>query len=147
MEKCGAPTKNGTPCKWERPCKYHGTKPTATATSQPGSDSFRPEAVAERDLASLGWWTIGAVLSGELEAPRGSVVAALMRIIVSLDEQGDAELYGWERTALETRLANGLLPKTDDEWALAEQIVDEETFAELRARLERAMLPPDAPFP
>jgi hypothetical protein len=112
----------------------------------PAPRRFAPDAVADRNLADLGWWTIATVLTGELETPRASIVATLMRVLASLDDYGDAGDYGIERTAVESRLANGLLPRNDHEWAAAARIVDDETMAELRERQRRSLEPAQGPI-
>jgi len=148
-------TQAGTPCHWPKGrCEHHtASKPAQserprnapTPPADRGGPKPLPDAVADRDLAGLGWWTIEHVLLGDLESPRASIVATLVRVLASLDGFDDVGDYGIERTALEARLANGLMPEGEEQWAQTARIVDPETLAHLRERQRRSLLPPDAP--
>ena len=129
-ERCGAPTKDGGRCHYDKgDCPWH----------RDGRALKPPKAVEDRDLRGLGWWTIEHTIRGDLVANRGTVISTIMRTLATMGPEPLAEEEALREVELRGRLMNGLPPATTEEWELATRIFDDEALAEFRrwAALDR----------
>jgi hypothetical protein len=97
-----------------------------------------PDAVAQKDLRGLAWWTAGALLSGDLPGRDAAVVSNLIRTLQSLGPEPESEEQVLAEVELRGRLMNGLPPRDEAEWALAESVFTPEAIEEFRRWEERS---------
>lgn len=141
--RCNAPTKAGGRCRWPKAtCTFHGpaaTRKPARSQPQPApapaddDGPFEaPAALLDRDLRGLGWWLVGEVLTGRLDVRKGSVAAAIMRILHAAGPDPLADEDALAIVALRGLVMHGQPPRDEEEWSLAETAFDEDALAELR---------------
>lgn len=140
-EQCGAPTRQGTPCRWPyRDCDHEPHREWRRArglpVSQPGERRPRavppPEILRARDLRGLAWWLAEASLTGGIEARDAAVVTSLLRVLASLGPTPMDEEEALREIELRALIAQGIPPRTPEEWARAEALFDDEALAEIR---------------
>jgi hypothetical protein len=139
---CGAPTRSGGSCGWERAlCPHHGRKngPANAPAANPvvpaaRTNPARPGAspAEERDLRKLGWWVIERVISGELTSSDASVVSSVMRVLAALGPATADSEDALREVQLRGRLMHGRPPKDAEEWALAGRLFTDDALAEFR---------------
>lgn len=127
--RCNEPTLAGGHCRWPRAeCPHHRATPTPGEPTRAAAtdDSMAPPAPAverppERDLRELGWWMVDEVLANRVGREQASGVAAIMRVLAGLgaDDAHDDEALA--EIELRGRLAHGMPPRGDEQWALARQ--------------------------
>lgn len=144
MTKCGAPTQQGTACRWDsEKCRHHqgwrdGPRADAgerTSDTTTASAELRPapDAIEKRDIHGLAWWALRGLTTTELDARTGSVIASLLRVVLAAGEAGltdDEEA----RREVELRglLMHGIPPRNDEEWERLEQSFSPEAVEEVR---------------
>ncbi len=157
MDRCGAITKAGGPCRWPRgECQWHipvGGEPFPTGSVAPLLGAAQADAPVApereefpwldgRDLRGLGWWLVEGTLRQRVGAREASVVASLLRTLAALGpDEGDTE-DALREVELRGVLMHGMPPRTPEEWARAARIFDDDALAEFR-RWERLLLEAD----
>lgn len=138
---CGKPTVDGHPCRWHTPpCPHHpGDSPAvvrvARSTASPKRTPPAPDirdAIESHNLHAVAWGLLGREVVSE--QPNASLVSTLIRVLASLGPAPLDDERALAEAALRGVLMNGLAPRNADEWALAEEIFDEPTLADLRQR-------------
>ena len=145
MERCGAPTRNQTPCQWEKSrctIKTHrawheGVKGAAAQADSPtprAESAGRPVpgAMRQHDVPGVAWWALEGLAAGALTSSDASVMASLLRVLLAanniiLDDEsalGEIELRGL--------LMHGIPPRTEAEWERLESAFSPEAVAEIR---------------
>lgn len=138
--------KKGGPCPWpvaECPVPAHaewrvrtGQACHSSPPEAPAADDRptpeKPGWLEGKDLRSLGWWLIERVLLGQFETQRASVAASLMRTLAALGPEEASEEEALREVELRGRLMHGLPPRTEEEWARAQEAFDEGSLAEFR---------------
>ena len=142
-ELCGAPTKEGRPCRWSRkPCPAHGERQgqrqrQPSRPDESGRPPLRvPVAVRDEDPRALGWWIVARLIEGELEPQRATALTSLVRAIATLGPSPVSEREALAEIELRGLLMHGLPPRTADEWERAERILSAEALAEIVRRAE-----------
>lgn len=150
--KCGSKeTKSKAPCGYEiEKCPYARHSGDSAAPERHGAGtrqqsggvgetpetaagpavSERPEAVAERDLRDLAWWTAGALVDGTMEARDVSAMCTLIRTLHALGPEPEDQEAVLKEIELRGVVMNGFPPRNEEEWALAEQVFDADAIAE-----------------
>jgi hypothetical protein len=145
VEKCGAPTKAGTPCRWGRDeCRiaahrdWHlrgsrtrsGKGPsgaTAPARARP-----IPAAIGRGDIAGVAWWALEGVAGGSLESGTAMVMASLLRVLLAAGDTAPPDDDALLEVELRGLLMHGLPPRNGEEWAVAEARFSAEAMDEVR---------------
>lgn len=89
-------------------------------------------AIERRDIHGVAWAVLGKAATDE--APNGSLISALIRVLASLGPAPADEEMILKETALRGLIMAGLTPRTDAEWELAERVFDDDAIADLRQR-------------
>ena len=137
---CGAKTMAGGSCRWPRAtCKFHlsADREPAAAVINPVVEHEEPQqessALPEgQDLRELGWWIIENTVSSGLTTQQASVVASVMRVLVSLGPAPDDEETRLREIELQAHLMHGFPPRSAEEWELAAQLYDDSALREFR---------------
>ena len=88
-------------------------------------------AVRSRDVRGLAWWVVEEVVRGGVAGREASALCSLIRVLASLGP-GEGEEGSLLEVELRGLVMNGLPPRSDAEWALAERVFGAEGVAELR---------------
>ncbi|MCC7366328.1 MAG: hypothetical protein IT303_18365 [Dehalococcoidia bacterium] len=150
-QPCGQLTKAGTPCGWvSGPCPYHGrarfaapatpaperkraapgaaSPPDAWAT--PASRELR-SAVEARNARDAAWALLRDAIDG-MEPRAVGAATTVLRLLTALGPDDGTSADALRELVLRGRLALGLPPRDEDEWAWAEARFSEDALAEMR---------------
>jgi hypothetical protein len=142
--RCGARTKNTDGCRFPaNACPLHGDQANPPRSPAPDRaaapvSTGAPPALANQDERAFAWWTIGELLAERLSTPQGSVIASLLRIIHAFGPPEMSEEEALAEAEFRGRIAHGLPPRGDAEWAKAERIFEPAAIEEFR-RWERLL--------
>lgn len=127
-----APDRHGLKARQpERDAAVGAVHPNSIREPDPGApERAMPEAVAERDLRDLAWWTAGALIDGTMEARDVSAMCTLIRTLHALGPEPEDQEAVLKEIELRGVVMNGFPPRNEEEWALAEQVFDADAIAE-----------------
>ncbi len=92
-----------------------------------------PEAVAQRDIGGVCWLIVERALSdGGGDGKGAGVAVSALRILVGLPPQGTTAEAARAEAFLRGKVMHGIAPQTPEEWALAEEIFEENAIEEFR---------------
>lgn len=137
---CGHPTRSGGACRWPRTeCPHHRDRSVVPGQTAPEPADRETEPVQrppERDLRELGWWLVDQVLAERVGREQATGVASVMRVLAGLGPDPGGTEAALAEVELRGRVAYGLAPRDDDEWALARERFTDEALQELARRSE-----------
>jgi hypothetical protein len=135
---CGARTRTGDPCQFEAakcPHEAHAARRAEARNAgeaEPRAPIDLPGALDDRNLRGMGWWLVRAVLDGQVETARATVVSATLRLLASLGPEPLEEEEALRQVELRGRLMHGRPPRDAEEWALAERTFSAQALEEFR---------------
>lgn len=143
MERCGAPTQEGSPCRWpieQCPVASHarvratGQKPQHAAPAKDGERRRPPvilEGIARRDIAGTGWSVAAALADGSIDQRDAAVFASILRVLLAAGSGGIADDDALREIELRGLLMHGLPPRDEDEWELLKRTFSPEAVREV----------------